>query len=120
MEFSVASKPKFCTSCGTPLEASDTSQAQGAVIEDDDDLEDAIGSSLDLSIEGLDFEFDVSLTQAKGQTIGSIMGTLDESQVSQPGDLPPRPKTSNENFKEEFKREAGSLKRNKTMEEDAQ
>tara|TARA_R100000808_G_C2154735_1_gene165988 strand:- start:7086 stop:7472 length:387 start_codon:yes stop_codon:yes gene_type:complete len=116
MEFSAANKPKFCPNCGTPLESSANPQeVQNTTIEEDDDIDSVL---TDLSIEALDFEFDSSLTQVKGQKIGSVVGTLDGSQISN-YKPPKQTKTADGNFKEEFRKEAGSLKQNKLTEEDA-
>jgi hypothetical protein len=65
-----------------------------------------------MNIDALDFEFDENALSVRGQKIEEVMGTLDESQLSDHKEFFPikRKKTSREEFKKEFQKEAGTLK----------
>jgi len=122
IDFSVKNKPKFCFNCGTVLEPSLVAKGSSPILDndnDDDDYDESPSSIDHINISELDFEFDKDSLKTPKQTIGSVMGTLDKSEIDQLKDFPQRPKTSSKKFKEEFKKEAGSLKQNKPTEEDA-
>ena len=104
MEFSASSKPKFCFNCGTPLDSSTASRPIADVDSEDygDDGESNVSVS-SLNIDALDFDFDKSLLEAKGQKIGAVVGTLDGSKIGDSGDTPKGPSPSY--GKEEFQQE---------------
>ena len=106
LEFSIRDKPKFCSKCGIPLESS-AGPIDNDVEPDDEQL------SVPINIDKLDFDFEEDILTGKGQTLGSIVGTLEESEV---GRIPENmPKTTNEEAMEQFKKEAGSLRQGPTQ-----
>tara|TARA_R100000458_G_C8277319_1_gene252824 strand:+ start:2808 stop:3176 length:369 start_codon:yes stop_codon:yes gene_type:complete len=106
MEFSASSKPKFCPNCGISLGSpSSQSTPQEKVIEDHDDEE--IDDISNLNINALDFDFDESLLQVKGQKIENVMGTGAQTDDSIPNVKPA------DYGKEDFQKEAGTLRNNK-------
>jgi len=112
--FSAREKPKFCQKCGTALDSSASSENAGNTEdnedhEDHEDHEEAVRVK-DINIDALDFEFDENALSVRGRKIEEVMGTLDEAQLTDHLFPVKREKTSREEFKKEFKKEAGTLK----------
>ena len=63
-------------------------------------------------IQGLDFDFDEKSLQQKGEKLGSVVGTLDESQAGQLDNDIPQSELPKYGVKD-LEREAGSLRRKK-------
>jgi len=114
MEFSPRDKPKFCSKCGAQLGQDKGSDASS--LSDESAIEEDEATRVP-DIGGLDFELDASFTP-RPETLGSLVGTLDSSA----GGLPPspnQPKTTKEQAMEQFKKEAGSLRRSPAQKDDS-
>jgi hypothetical protein len=109
IEFLASNKPKFCPNCGAPLESSKGQVAPqvDTPVEIEDDI-----SDFQTDIQGLDFDFDEKSLQQKGEKLGSVVGTLDESQAGQLDNDIPQSELPKYGVKD-LEREAGSLRRKK-------
>jgi hypothetical protein len=109
-------RPSFCNSCGSNLATGKkVPQKIPTPIKEErieEDLEDENLSVPDIS--KLDFCIDGSL-KVSGTTIGEMSSISDESQAIEytPSTVKKTPKISKRKFLEEFKSEAGSLRKGK-------
>ena len=109
-EFSPKNKPIFCSGCGKPTGLAVSSSPQ----EDEEEIEDdVVVENWKPNIQGLAFDFEGDLMKPKGESLGSLMGTLDKDQVSRDFSTEGVPVISKEEAREQFKKEAGALRRNK-------
>ena len=112
LEFSVKDQPKFCSHCGKPLDTSLHAHREDEEVSEPESIARALNMS------GLDFEFDPELHKSKGDSLGSLVGTLEEVSDNK---LPDNfPTTSKEEMMEQYKREAGTLRESKRPEKDAE
>ena len=115
LEFLLKDKPKFCSKCGTPLESGATAVSGD---NDNDNERNEENEAVNIpSIDKLDFIFEEDVLQAKPRKLSEVMGTLRKGEIGQ------FPRTQDntgtrENAMEEFRREAGTLK--KDVNKDAQ
>ena len=106
IEFSVRSKPKFCHGCGSSLSlgtdqaASDKEDMGAQDAENDDDVIQQVPL-----ISGL--EIDIDIHEVKPESLGALMGTSKEYTKQPSSNVTP---LSKEEFRQEFQREAGSLR----------
>ena len=112
MEFSVKDQPKFCPHCGKSLGTSSHAHCENEKASEPEEIVRAP------NISGLDFEFDPELYKSKGESLGSLIGTLEEVSSNK---LPDNfPASSKEEIMKQYKQEAGTLRENKRPEEDAE
>ena len=110
-------RPNFCNSCGSNLSTGKKAPAPAKKkpIEEErieEDFEDENLSVPDIS--KLDFSLEGSL-KVPGTTIGEMSSVSDESQVMEytPSTVEKPPRVNKKKFLEEFKSEAGSLRKGK-------
>jgi hypothetical protein len=112
LEFSVKDKPKFCFHCGKPLDPSSHAHHE------DEEAGEPKKIVRIPNISGLDIEFDPELYKTKGDSLGSLVGTLEKVSDNK---LPDNfPTTSKEEIMKQYKQEAGTLRENKRPEKDAE
>ena len=112
MEFLVKEQPKFCPHCGKPLGTSSNAYHE------DEEASEPEETARVPNISGLDFEFDPETYKTKGESLGSLVGTLEEvSENKLPDNFPT---TSKEEIIEQYRQEAGTLRESKRPEEDAE
>jgi len=110
IEFSASNKPKFCMTCGSPL---DPNQAKANTsvhdVEDELEVEEANFSG---NISKLEFDY---IPEPKNQIkFGEALGTNAGGQVSEDNVKPPS--MSQEEFKAQWEKESSSLRKNPSEE----
>jgi hypothetical protein len=112
LEFSARNQPKFCAHCGKSLDA--LSHAH----DEDEEVSEVEEKVVTPMISGLDFDFDPETNKTKGDSFGSLIGTLEKVSGNKLPDNLPTP--SKEEMLEQYKKEAGTLRDNNRPEQDAQ
>ena len=111
-------KPKFCQSCGSPfgkkIVAQTKRKPQKPALVDEEkraELIDTEDFRLSENVNKLEFDMIGSL-KVKGTTVGTIAGTLDPENIEKrTSDV--QPKITEEQFLEDFRREAGTSRPNR-------
>ena len=112
IEFSAANKPKFCSSCGSPLDPSHT-KANTQVNQTEEEAGPE-NSEFSGNISKLDVDFlptqknTIKLQDALGSNAG---GVTDGSNLDAPS-------ISKEDFEKQWQKEAGTLRQNSSQESD--
>ena len=111
-------KPKFCSSCGDSLSSFSTSHKKPEKETDEDGNPNVPRPKSEESIPQISsLEIEIQAHPSRAHTLGQILETYSEVQPS-PSSLngtspPARAVISQEQFLEEFKKEAGSLREKK-------
>tara|TARA_Y100001963_G_scaffold57416_1_gene80375 strand:- start:2109 stop:2474 length:366 start_codon:yes stop_codon:yes gene_type:complete len=102
-------KPKFCSSCGSSLSSFSKASETPKVVEENQNIDEEEVESIP-DMEGLAFE--VQRFERK-ETVGGIMEAYKDikpPENTQEGKAPTTPKISKEQFLENWKKEAGSIR----------